>query len=508
MDSIVHGSTSLETETKCFHLSPKRAKRDDTSTCDLPDFLTLQTLGATPLASSRDSDRTRLEQNGHILDKKPCAQIQNTRVSVGPQAEGTISNAPEIGVICEERPFLHLKIYDQIDKLSPSPLSGSCNLKDATVDMSTHPQHQLLDKSLEDKPTDCTLPCENESSNDGEVRDQSYFSSHSNRHDTVPRTCSQSVAFDESNQKEEGFTDTIFQQGVRRDEGEKSPSLIKKFQLFVPPPDNGIPIMLEQDKSKVEMCDSHAVCGRETNDQANDNGTSNTVSPVECTEVLLISYHAPQAMYISAETESIDNFGRANGEHDEMAAEKQRERVHHTPETHMSAGISIEPAEEEDNNADLRRVMEPALWSKTVKAAEENSFNSESVAGEELPPSVPAGFDNFHKVRLSTDDDDDDAVQGNGCPHASLALRLMKSPVKCHVEDFANGDFNTDTNCTQGLSGEDMIASEFSTDAGNKRPPTNDPIQCLEFKMKNEFDLIRMKATASKYVFEIQRLVV
>ncbi|XP_077408480.1 uncharacterized protein LOC144039233 isoform X2 [Vanacampus margaritifer] len=773
----VHGSVSLKMETESSLPSPKRPRIDyivtfdNTSTDDLPNILTSQTVGSPSVALPRDADVICTEQNRHIQDKKPCEQIHDTILTAGPQAEDTTSNTLEVCVSTEVSQLLHLKQYDQQDKISPSPLSGSYTLEVSTSEMSSYPECQHMKNSLEDKSlADCSLPSKNGLSNDAEVRYQSGSPCDSNQHETAPGTCSQSVAFDDRNQKEEDFADTIFQQGVKQDEGEKSLSHMKEFQLFVSPPDKDVPVILAGDKRKVDMCDSAAACDRETNDQANDTEKSDIASPVECAEVSLISYHATPAKYISTETENPDDFGQAGGEHSETAAETEKERVHHMPENHMPASISIESAEK-DNDADLHRVSEFTVWSKTVREAEENCYNSKSIAGEQLPPSVmdceleiphpptsdagplqpasdqtvqsinqyrpqqhedkkenlsesfsvpssgthntsgyedschltsspcispqrttkplPAGdgihscviaghhledqssclpvscnylkaqhvehslpgigtrdepkeikemtgeikphelvmqqnspsnedmseqslvegltedtkltpgeetvhvithqsfpeyqqtaemleckdellpslsdavvpgphelsprhhspnpdrvlaqnckdkfaslpsafaiythvsggFDNFHKIQLSPDDDE--AVQGNDCPHTSLAMLLMKSPqkdhsmpkregqhvempkemeqdqvhegggkVECHIQDLASGGFDTEANCTKGLSEEDVIVSEFSNDAAVHNSPPPFPIQWPEFKMKKEFDLV------------------
>ncbi|XP_057678827.1 uncharacterized protein LOC130907584 [Corythoichthys intestinalis] len=125
-------------------------------------------------------------------------------------------------------------------------------------------------------------------------------------------------------------------------------------------------------------------------------------------------------------------------------------------------------------------------------------------------------FDNFHKIQLSPEYDDDG--QRNCCSHTSLTMQLIKSPqmehfqlkaddeheerskvteedqinehrVECHTEDFANEGFNIDINSNKFGSWEDTAIELPNNASGNNEPPP-DSIQCLEFKMKKEFDLV------------------
>ncbi|XP_061668682.1 uncharacterized protein LOC133496756 isoform X2 [Syngnathoides biaculeatus] len=393
-ETIVQGSMSLKTQLERPVLSPKKTKIDNavtnnnTSPYDLLEAFTSQTIDSPSLSSPTDADLIYSEQNGHIPPTTPCEQIQNSELTVRPQAEVTISKIPEVSVTTEESHFLHIRQYDQLYNLCPSPLSASLTLKDSTADMSGHPKGQLLEKTLEDKaPADCCVFLKNGMSNDPAVRYQFDLSCDSDRHDAVSSTWTQSAVFDESNQRVEDFLDTISQKRVKEHEGVTSFfSFTEEFQLLVSPPDEDIPIMLLEDKRILEMCDSSVACDLETNDHGNE-GRSNISSPVQCAEVSLKAYHATPGKFFLTDTGSFDNLGHAKREHFEKAVKKEKERVDHSPENDMSVRISKESAEI-DNDADPYRVIELGIWSKTVRETEGNYCNSESTAGEELLPSV------------------------------------------------------------------------------------------------------------------------
>ncbi|XP_054617955.1 uncharacterized protein LOC129172353 isoform X2 [Dunckerocampus dactyliophorus] len=371
------------TDSESLPLAPKRPRTD--CLCDF--LLTTQTFVSPLLTSPRNVRLVCTEQNGHTSDEKPSEQ--DTESNVSPPAEDTTAHtgSPNVCVIIGERHFLHPKQYDQQDKLGSSPLSGSQTFKDPTTDMSNHPECQLLEKSLEDKPPgDCSVPSKNGMSNHAEVRCQSDFPDDYTRHGASLSTCSQSATYEESNQREDehNFTDKEEREHERRD---KSSADIREFQLFVCRPDEGIPVIFVEDKRKVEICDSTAVCARETNDQTNDKGRSDFSSPVECAEGSLISYDSISSINIATETQSTDDIAWAKGELGETKVEARGEIVDHTPKNHMSGRISQE-CTEGDNDADPFCVIEPAVWRETVREAEGIRSNSGSSTGEELPPSV------------------------------------------------------------------------------------------------------------------------
>ncbi|XP_061741958.1 uncharacterized protein LOC133542120 [Nerophis ophidion] len=136
---------------------------------------------------------------------------------------------------------------------------------------------------------------------------------------------------------------------------------------------------------------------------------------------------------------------------------------------------------------------------------------------------MSGGFDNFHKLQLSPDDDEyDDDV---GQDHTSMARKLIKSPqmnpsvlesegdekeempketemdqihekggiFECHTDDSARGSFDSATNCTELVSEQELISSEChpnepATDSSGSNEPRS--IQYPEFDMKKEYDLV------------------
>ncbi|XP_077443077.1 uncharacterized protein LOC144064419 isoform X2 [Stigmatopora argus] len=129
-------------------------------------------------------------------------------------------------------------------------------------------------------------------------------------------------------------------------------------------------------------------------------------------------------------------------------------------------------------------------------------------------------FDNFRKIQLSADYDDEDDNQRNQRLHASLTMQQIKFPqkehfilkaedghkdkskvmeeeqihdngvqIECHTDDMANEALKTDINCNKAAPGEDT-ALELSNNATGNNMPLPEEIQCVEFKMKKEFDLV------------------
>ncbi|XP_077598033.1 uncharacterized protein LOC144213440 [Stigmatopora nigra] len=128
-------------------------------------------------------------------------------------------------------------------------------------------------------------------------------------------------------------------------------------------------------------------------------------------------------------------------------------------------------------------------------------------------------FDNFRKIQLPADYGDYDN-QRNQHIHTSLTMqqiqflqkehfmlkaedghkdksKVMKEEqihdngvqVECHIEDMANEALKTNINCNKAAPGEDT-ALELSNNATGNNMPLPEEIQCFEFKMKKEFDLV------------------
>nr|XP_057932695.1 uncharacterized protein LOC131131735 isoform X3 [Doryrhamphus excisus]XP_057932697.1 uncharacterized protein LOC131131735 isoform X3 [Doryrhamphus excisus] len=435
----------LKTDSESLPLAPKRPRTD--CVCDF--LLTTQTFVSPMLTSLSTESLVCTEQNG-----KP--REQDTESNVSPPAEDPSAHAgsPNMCVITRERHFLHPKQYDQQDKLGSSPSSGSQTFKDPTTDMSNHPECQLLEKSLEDKPPgDCSMPSKNGMSNHAEVRCQSDFPDDYTRHGASLRTCSQSATNEESNQREDehNFTDKEEREDERSD---KSLSDIREFQLF----DEGIPVISVEDKRKVEIRDSTAVCATETNDRAYVKGSSDISSPVECAESSLIFYDSTSTINTMTETQSTDDIAWAKGELGETKVKARGEIVDHTPKHHTSGRISQE-CTEGDNDADPFSVIEPAVWRETVREAEEIRSNSGSSAGEELPPSVKVCELEIPLAHISDVRPLDTRAQSSNQREPRLQKDEKENPSQLHTQTQSHCAVSCETHNTTGYEGSCHAAS-------------------------------------------------
>nr|XP_061842783.1 uncharacterized protein LOC133623580 [Nerophis lumbriciformis] len=359
MEKVKQDAT-LQTDSESLPLAPKRPRTD----CTWKSLLTSQIFDSPSLILPGNASLVFTEQNGHARAGKSCEQAQDTEINVSPAAEVTTTHTASPN----ENHFLHSQRYDSQVQL----LSGSQTFEDCTSEMSSRIEWQRNEKSLEDKPPgDCSVPSKNGISIDKEVECQSDFSPD----DSVASLSTQR----ENNHLEDKHN---FAGIVQMEEKENEKR--DKCQLFDLRPDEDIPVILVEDKSKVKIYGGPAVCDRETN---NDNGRSAISSSVECTEESLISYDSASAKNIATQTGSTDDIGWAKGELGELTAEAQGKIVDHTPENHMSARLCRECAEG-DNDAHPLSVIDPVVSGETVREAEGNHFNSGSSASEVLPPSV------------------------------------------------------------------------------------------------------------------------
>lgn len=382
-------------------------------------------------------------ENGDIQDEKPYEQLQDTKLIIAPITKVTTFLSDDsdlllskVCVISAERHLVHL------GKDKQSPVSESDKLcsylpdeagealvephtsNTSSADTSSHPDCKWLGKSLGDKTlVGCCLFTENDkdarqvqhsvsqiqaftlSSRDEEVRCQSDCSNEHVLHDAgFCDTWSQSAEVEVSNQKrdEHAFCENILF-GKEEQEGNSSISGSHyadcKLNYSYPKEDH-MGDFARDLKNEEKILHLHiwenenvAVCDGETKGQVNENGMSKNsiLSVAECTEVSVVPYDVLLARNAATENVrlEIDDLCGIKGEYaaGKMIVRAWNETADHTTEAPTSARISQEPAEE-DNNAGLYSVMDPAIWSETDREAEEKHCNSASTAGIELSPSI------------------------------------------------------------------------------------------------------------------------
>lgn len=223
-------------------------------------------------------------------------------------------------------------------------------------------------------------------------------------HDTgFCNTWSQSAEVEESNHKKEHGLSKNILFSKKKEEGNRrisSSDYANSQSFYSNPEEDPSGNLAEGVKNEkileLQICENEnvAVCDGETKGQVNENGVSkhSVPSAAECAEGSIVSYNVVLARNIAIENASheADDFCGAKVEHAacKMTANPWSETSDHTTETPMSARISQEPAEQ-DNDAGPFSVIEPAIWSETGREAKEKRCNSETcTAGVELSPSV------------------------------------------------------------------------------------------------------------------------
>lgn len=377
------------------------------------------------------------------LNEKPYKKLQHTKLIITPITKVTTSctdNADTLSskvyVITAERHLVHTEKDEQppvteSDKLCSylpdevgEALVESHTSKDTSTDTSSHPDCKWLGKSLEDEAlVGCCLFTGNDkdgrqvqhtisqiqaftlSSSDEEVRCQSDCSHKNVLLDTgFCNTWSQYDEVEVSSQKldEDKFSENIiFSKEEEEGNIPVSRSHCADCKLNYSNPEeqhtgNIAEDLKNEDKIlQLQICEygNAAVCDGETKGQVNENGVSkNTIlSVAECAEGSMVPCGVVLARNAATENVSLktDDLCGVKEEHaaGKMIAKAWNETADHTTEAPISARISQEPAEG-DNNGGTFSVIDPAIWSETDREAKEKHCKSASSADVELSPSI------------------------------------------------------------------------------------------------------------------------
>ncbi|XP_059213208.1 uncharacterized protein LOC131991718 isoform X2 [Centropristis striata] len=448
MDEIVREDISPETERELtLPLSPKRQRTDCTVTnnhrgrFDFSERLTFwKTTGSSSPTSTLQEDTGLVctAEHGDTKDEKPHKQPPDADlIIVTPITMLTTSNTDDVHTgsseVCLVRVERRFKLlvrdeqppFTESDNLSSylkndagGALAESHTSKDASADMSSHPDCKRLGKSLKDEPPGgCSLHDGNDkdgrqvqnsvsqiqvftlSFSDEEVICQSDCTSEDAQHDTgFCDKLSQSAEVEESNQTGDGFSENIlFSKEKEEGNSRISSTDYADSKSFYSNPEeqpsgNYVESVKNEEKIlELQICENEnvAVCDGETKGQFNENGMSKNSIPsaAECAEGSVVSYDVVLARNIATESVRLeaDDFYEAKGEHaaGTMIAKARSETADHTTETLMPARISQGPAGG-DNDASPFSVIDPAIWSETDREATEKRCSSESSAGVEL----------------------------------------------------------------------------------------------------------------------------
>lgn len=149
---------------------------------------------------------------------------------------------------------------------------------------------------------------------------------------------------------------------------------------------------IEEKKFDLQICENEEVAVSETKDQANESSLKKDAIHCEakCAEGSTVDNDVVSSRNIVNENVNpeADVFSGAKGERTagEMIAKARRETADHTTETPVSARISQESAEG-DNDVSPFSVIDPAIWSETDREAAQG-HSSQCTAGAELSPSL------------------------------------------------------------------------------------------------------------------------
>lgn len=149
---------------------------------------------------------------------------------------------------------------------------------------------------------------------------------------------------------------------------------------------------IEEKKFDLQICENEEVAVSETKGQANENSLNKDAIHCEAkrAEGSTVDNDVVSSRNIVNENVNpeADVFSGAKGERTagEMIAKARRETADHTAETPVSARISQESAEG-DNDVSPFSVIDPAIWSETDREAAQG-HSSQCTAGAELSPSL------------------------------------------------------------------------------------------------------------------------
>ncbi|KAF3702599.1 hypothetical protein EXN66_Car018287 [Channa argus] len=436
MDRITEEDNGLQTQRELA--SPPSLKRLRTH-CTLTDnhsgesrfdFSELWTFwNSSPKSNPQNYVFLRTVAHKNNQGEKPKEETQDTKLIVTPITKTTTyTNNANTGLskmcfIAAGKHLVHLgeehpPTVNKSDKLFSYPLDDaggalaeSQTLKDAVPDMSSRPDSKRLLNSHECKANGgCFFPAGNKK-NWRQVQDfisqiQVFTLSSSGKKVICQSDCTnengfctcQTAEVKVSNQKKDsnGFT--------KKEEEGSSPkssmdyadfesyiSYAYPFRNFAGDAKNVKKIL----ELEIRENENVAICDGETKGQVNENNMSKySIFPVaECVEESVVSYDV--VLVRSNETENVcvetDDLCGVKGEHaaGKMIANVRNETANYATGTHISAKISQDPAEGE-NNPGVFSVIEPAIWSETDSEAKEKCCNSKRTPGVELSLSIKA----------------------------------------------------------------------------------------------------------------------
>lgn len=269
---------------------------------------------------------------------------------------------------------------------------------DAAPDTSSRPDCKLLLESLEDEPPGgCSLP--DGSGDEGaecSVNQIEAFSQTSGEELGCQHGCTQSGtafcgAWSQSAEAEPCFQKKGHESAATiwcdYSNASLNPNVVEKHSAKL---DRGGKI--GERKLEWQICENEEVAVSETKGRANeDSPEKNAIRCKDkCAAGSTIDNDVVSSRNIVRENVTLeaDVFPGAKGEHaaGQMIAQPRRGTADHTAETPVSARISGEPAEG-DNDASPFTVIDPAIWSAADREAV-GGCSSQSTAGAELSPSL------------------------------------------------------------------------------------------------------------------------
>lgn len=401
-----------------------------------------------------------------ILNVNFFAQVRGSR------AENTHSGSTEVcRATAEVHPALHVQrpCADTDEQSSclgadtQGALAKSHTLKDSC--MFAIPEWQRLWKSLKGNPPGgCSVPPSNGvdgrhaqktisqvqdvslTSSDVEVKCQPDYMYEEVLHAAGGITPIQSADVERCNQSamQLSSTEIVFSEEEEVESAENDPTYPKGVKN-------------ERTKTVMQICEKGVDCEGETKDRFNEDCDGNDGYAAGCD---VVSGRAGPDVVRGAKGQS------AGGQ---MKAQPQSETAHHAAETPMPARISQEAAEG-DNDASPFSVIDPVIWSETVREAEENRCNSESSAGVGLSPSVTACETQLHRqpapdVGLTPNISGSD-VYLNQTPDGNKDLRHSYTQPPCYF--VTNGE-------TRSKTGSDGCSQWNPSECLWPRGPTKPP---------------------------------